>query len=423
MKLATPMTSLWITILTPAWLFGSACIGGTIYSLVILFIRLALYLFRKKHKAESSSSSDPVLSYLLFNLFVVAQLGFFIGTVLLANIFQGNHPPEAADTAEGPMVSVVVGFTLLVLVGCVVCTFGTHLTLRQYIISQMFEAYMSELDEMSAAGMQPASAPGTAEIKPGKIKVKYPLFLKKGKGGNMFQRAEREDVKAPKESNNSESNALELVAAKPSKADIRKRIVEQRGHEIMSVQVRPQKAEFFSTRNQVPDEATPESNTQTAGEKKFSLKNKKPMKKFETDRVVITEKGSHAVKDQFVYVDKIDKASNGKRQKFVMTEKQKALDVVTQRSSARDGPAQPAEPENEEDNLCQICFTEPPTAVVLDCGHGGSCLNCTIDAMKKNNQCLFCRAKVVLIIEINNTQDTKGLYKVVNSYYVSDEMA
>lgn len=53
MKLATPMTSLWITVLTPAWLFGSACIGGTIYSLVILFIRLALYLFRKKHKAES----------------------------------------------------------------------------------------------------------------------------------------------------------------------------------------------------------------------------------------------------------------------------------------------------------------------------------------------------------------------------------
>lgn len=281
---------------------------------------------------------------------------------------------------------------------------------------------MSEIEDMASARMGAAGGQ-TPASKPGKIKVKYPLFLKKGKGGNMFQRAERDDVKQKQEENNTESNALELVAAKPSKADIRKKIVEQRGHEIMSVQVRPHKQEFFSTRNQIPEESPEQDtpNTQT-GEKKFSLKAKKPLKKFETDRVVITEKGSNAVKDQFVYVDKIDRASNGQRQKFVMTEKQKALEAVTQRSSARDRPVQAPELENEEDNLCQICFTEPPTAVVLDCGHGGSCLNCTIDAMKKNNQCLFCRAKVVLIIEINNTQDTKGLFKVVNSYYVSDEM-
>ena len=74
----------------------------------------------------------------------------------------------------------------------------------------------------------------------------------------------------------------------------------------------------------------------------------------------------------------------------------------------------------DDENLCSICFSEPASTVLLDCGHGGICLTCAIDSMKKNNHCLFCREKVVQIIEIDVRDLGNGLYKVVNSYYVSD---
>ena len=74
----------------------------------------------------------------------------------------------------------------------------------------------------------------------------------------------------------------------------------------------------------------------------------------------------------------------------------------------------------EEEGLCSICFSEPASTVLLDCGHGGICLACAIDSMKKNNHCLFCRERVVQIIEIDTKDLGNGLYKVVNSYYVSD---
>ena len=83
-------------------------------------------------------------------------------------------------------------------------------------------------------------------------------------------------------------------------------------------------------------------------------------------------------------------------------------------SSAREAGAA------EDEGLCSICFSEAASTVLLDCGHGGICLACAIDSMKKNNHCLFCRERVVQIIEIDTQDLGNGLFKVVNSYYVSD---
>jgi hypothetical protein len=64
----------------------------------------------------------------------------------------------------------------------------------------------------------------------------------------------------------------------------------------------------------------------------------------------------------------------------------------------------------------------PSNAVLLDCGHGGVCLECAIDTMKKNNLCFLCRSSVVQIIEIDLSKEVrKGLYKVLNSFYVSKD--
>lgn len=108
---------------------------------------------------------------------------------------------------------------------------------------------------------------------------------------------------------------------------------------------------------------------------------------------------------------------NSARIKYNIADKEKAIEVVTQRESM------PAHDQQLEDDsgLCTICYSENANTVLLDCGHGSICLTCAVDSMKKNNQCLFCRAKVIQIIEIDNTEVRKGLYKVLNSFYVSDE--
>lgn len=121
------------------------------------------------------------------------------------------------------------------------------------------------------------------------------------------------------------------------------------------------------------------------------------------------------MKDQYVFKDKTDTIQNSARVKYNVANKEKAIEIVTQRESM------PQNIEDEDSGLCTICYSENANTVLLDCGHGSICLTCAIDSMKKNNHCLFCRAKVYQIIEIDNVEVRKGLYKVLNSYYVSDE--
>ena len=101
------------------------------------------------------------------------------------------------------------------------------------------------------------------------------------------------------------------------------------------------------------------------------------------------------------------------RDKFEMTKFTEREASERFRSSARDNNAE------EDDSLCVICFTNIPNAVFLDCGHGGVCINCAIDSMKRNNSCLLCRNLVVQILEIESLKETDGLFKVLNSFYVS----
>ena len=54
LKVSSHMTSLWINLLTPTWLFGSAAIGCFIYTFFFSILKLAWYLFHKKNKEESS---------------------------------------------------------------------------------------------------------------------------------------------------------------------------------------------------------------------------------------------------------------------------------------------------------------------------------------------------------------------------------
>ena len=72
-----------------------------------------------------------------------------------------------------------------------------------------------------------------------------------------------------------------------------------------------------------------------------------------------------------------------------------------------------------EENLCYICFADPPNCIFLECGHGGICLNCSIDTMKKSNFCTLCRTEISQILEIDDKEVRNGIYKVLNSYFIT----
>lgn len=58
-------------------------------------------------------------------------------------------------------------------------------------------------------------------------------------------------------------------------------------------------------------------------------------------------------------------------------------------------------------------------AMVVGCFDIGVCLDCAIDTMKRNNSCSMCRSEVVQILEIETLNATEGLFKVLNSFFVS----
>lgn len=47
---------------------------------------------------------------------------------------------------------------------------------------------------------------------------------------------------------------------------------------------------------------------------------------------------------------------------------------------------------------CYICFENPPDAVLMDCGHGGSCVDCSKEMLKSGKTCPFCWNEIVSVI-------------------------
>ena len=52
----------------------------------------------------------------------------------------------------------------------------------------------------------------------------------------------------------------------------------------------------------------------------------------------------------------------------------------------------------EEEEICLICFENKPNAVLMPCGHGGGCLECAQDILKKSRVCFLCKSVIFLLI-------------------------
>ena len=49
---------------------------------------------------------------------------------------------------------------------------------------------------------------------------------------------------------------------------------------------------------------------------------------------------------------------------------------------------------------CTICFEKAKNAVIIGCGHGGLCYNCSIDICVTSGMCPFCRADIGQVVTI-----------------------
>lgn len=123
------MNSIWMTVLTPTWLFGSAFVGGAVYCLLLFLVKLALFVFRKKNKGESSLDLTVVQCYLNACLFLISQLYYFTIVILMGAVLQTDPMDNTSILAKETVLFNTVGLFLLLLVEIFVFL-GTHINVR-----------------------------------------------------------------------------------------------------------------------------------------------------------------------------------------------------------------------------------------------------------------------------------------------------
>ena len=55
--------------------------------------------------------------------------------------------------------------------------------------------------------------------------------------------------------------------------------------------------------------------------------------------------------------------------------------------------------------LCEMCCERLCNAVIMDCGHGAICYNCSLEMWKTVGTCHMCRGKITEVLQIERSQD------------------
>jgi len=85
-------------------------------------------------------------------------------------------------------------------------------------------------------------------------------------------------------------------------------------------------------------------------------------------------------------------------------------------SEGDDGPSIYGSPalsykKDDRDQLCYICCERPPNAVIGECGHGGICSECAVEAIKAKGKCMECRSEAEKVIKIDPDLRLKNIIK------------
>ncbi|OMJ70390.1 hypothetical protein SteCoe_31637 [Stentor coeruleus] len=63
--------------------------------------------------------------------------------------------------------------------------------------------------------------------------------------------------------------------------------------------------------------------------------------------------------------------------------------------------------------LCDMCIENPSDAVIMDCGHGGICYDCSLELWKTVGMCHMCRCEISQVLQIEPSD--KDLVKVCST--------
>ena len=76
-----------------------------------------------------------------------------------------------------------------------------------------------------------------------------------------------------------------------------------------------------------------------------------------------------------------------------------------------------------EEDLCVICFSNPQNSVNMPCGHGTLCIQCSLDVMKKSDDCCICRELVeqVLELDVDGSRKRNDCWRVKKCYVFFEE--
>ena len=75
--------------------------------------------------------------------------------------------------------------------------------------------------------------------------------------------------------------------------------------------------------------------------------------------------------------------------------------------------------ENLSINVCNMCYDRFSNAVIMECGHGGICYECSLELWKSTGACHMCRSPIsqVLQIEVNPSKTVKVCSTTRAIYY------
>lgn len=59
------------------------------------------------------------------------------------------------------------------------------------------------------------------------------------------------------------------------------------------------------------------------------------------------------------------------------------------------------------DNLCVICYTNPPNTLAEPCGHGSICSECIFQLIQKDRKCPLCRHEMATIYIVKREKGSK----------------
>ena len=284
-----------------------------------------------------------------------------------------------------------------------------------------------------------------------KVKVVYPLFIKKTRN-NMFKRAVKQDLQ--QEKNKRAKNKAEEVASEMNNSHVidpidgykmndfyknqtgltSSLVLDQKNNEniMRDFEYIPNSMRNIITKHEIKEEQfmhkhkhlhSAQVMNQMEGDDDVKTVRAK-YSYFFTDRDIkqVKNKNKPDKPNTLTFGHEVDDLIMEKKTKNILVrEQEKISDNQVQKKQEVEIQSEEEKEEGEdEEGLCFICYANPQNVVFLDCGHGGMCLDCAMDMIKKNNICSLCRETVVQIIEIDYSAGSKnGLYQVLNSYYVS----